>query len=98
MPINYGSDTGKGFYKEEDLSIFLKAIESSIIKAPVKNNNRILLSDLWVISSLPMDLIIEVLTKYKDELTVPEDIEEIYDDKHNEIIWKKQNIIKTEEL
>jgi hypothetical protein len=92
MPINYGADTGKGFYKEEDLSIFLKAIESSIIKAPVKNNNRILLSDLWVISSLPKDLIIEVLQKFSNSLTVPEDITEIYDDKHNEIIWSKKEI------
>ncbi|WP_129409573.1 hypothetical protein [Marinitoga lauensis] len=90
MPINYGADTGKGFYKEEDLSIFLKAIESSIIKAPVKNDKRILLSDLWVISSLPKDLIIEVLKKYSEDLTVPEDINEIYDDRNNEIIWTKK--------
>ncbi|SHE98475.1 hypothetical protein SAMN02745164_01544 [Marinitoga hydrogenitolerans DSM 16785] len=89
MPINYGTDTGKGYYKEEDLSIFLKAIESSIIKAPVKDN-RILLSDLWVVSSLPKDLIIEVLEKYEENLTVPEDIEEIYDDRNNKIIWKKK--------
>lgn len=92
MPINYGADTGKGFYKEEDLSIFLKAIESSIIKAPVKNNNRILLSDLWVISSLPKDLIIEVLQEFSNDLTVPEDIKEIYDDRNNEVIWSKKEI------
>ncbi|GAB6189531.1 hypothetical protein JCM30566_12710 [Marinitoga arctica] len=91
MPINYGSDTGKGFYKEEDLSIFLKAIESSIIKAPVKNN-RILLSDLWVISSLPKDLITEVIEKYEKHLTVPEDIEEIFDDSSHKVIWKKDKI------
>ncbi|KLO22156.1 hypothetical protein [Marinitoga sp. 1155] len=88
MPINYGSDTGKGFYKEEGLSTFLKAVESSIIKSPVKNN-KVLLSDLWVISSLPKDLIIEVIKKYSSDLTVPEDINEIIDDRHNDIIWKK---------
>lgn len=91
MPIKYGEDTGKGFYKEEDLSIFLKAVESSIIKAPVKDN-KVLLSDLWVISSLPKDLIIEVLEKYSTNLTVPEDIEEIYDDRNHKTIWGKNKI------
>ncbi|AEX86278.1 hypothetical protein XO10_09375 [Marinitoga sp. 1135] len=90
MPINYGNDTGKGFYKEEDLRIFLKAVESSIIKAPVKNEGRVLISDLWVISSLPKDLIIEVIETYKEELTVPEDIKEIFDDRANKILWKKE--------
>ena len=86
----FGENTGKGFEKEESLTIFLKAIESAIFKSAVRKNNRVYLSDIWFITSLPKDLIIEVITKYADTIKVPEDIQFIYDDKRKNNIWVKK--------
>jgi hypothetical protein len=85
----FGENTGKGFYKEEPLSVFSKAVESSIFKAPVREENKIYLSDLWMINSLPEDLIIEVLEKFGKDMNIPDDIVEILDDKRKKVIWRK---------
>ncbi|MBZ4651049.1 hypothetical protein [Thermosipho sp. (in: thermotogales)] len=85
----YGEDSGKGFIKEVPLSTFAKAVESGIYKAPLRENNRVWLSDLWLITSLPEDLIKETISKYIEEIDLPEDVEEIYDDEKNKVLWKK---------
>ncbi|BBE30097.1 hypothetical protein OSSY52_02380 [Tepiditoga spiralis] len=91
----FGENTGKGFEKEEPLTIFLKAIESAVFKSAVRKNNRVYLSDIWFITSLPKDLIVEVITKYADTIKIPEDIQFIYDDKRKTNIWVRPE--KTEE-
>jgi hypothetical protein len=85
----YGEDSGKGFIKEVPLSTFAKAIESAIYKAPLRENNKVWLSDLWFITSLPEDLIKEAISKYIEEIDLPQDVEEIYDDEKNKVLWKK---------
>ncbi|KUK14868.1 MAG: Uncharacterized protein XD53_1704 [Petrotoga mobilis] len=85
----YGEDSGKGFVKEVPLSAFAKAVESAIYKAPLRENNKIWLSDLWLITSLPEDLIKEAISKYIEEIDLPDDVEEIYDDEKNKVLWKK---------
>lgn len=85
----YGVESGKGFVKEVPLEVFAKAIESAIYKSPIRENNFIYLSDLWIITSLPEDLIREAIAKHIDDIDLPEDLEGIYDDKRNHIIWKK---------
>jgi len=85
----YGEESGKGFVKEVPLAVFAKAIESAIYKAPIRENNRIYLTDLWLITSLPEDLIKEAIVKHIEDIDLPEDLECIYDDKRNQIIWKK---------
>lgn len=85
----YGEDSGKGFVKEVSLMTFAKAIESAIYKSPIRGENQIYLSDLWFVTSLPEDLIIEVITKHIDDLDLPEDVLEIYDDKRNKVLWRK---------
>ncbi|ABX32334.1 hypothetical protein Pmob_1640 [Petrotoga mobilis SJ95] len=85
----YGENSGKGFIKEVPLSTFAKAVESAIYKAPLRENNKVWLSDLWLITSLPEDLIKETISKYIEEIDIPEDVEEIYDDEKNKVLWKK---------
>lgn len=87
----YGEDSGKGFVKEVPISIFAKAVEGAIFKAPLRDDNRIYLSDLWFITSLPIDLIKESISKNSEDLDLPEDINEIYDDWKNKTIWKRTN-------
>jgi hypothetical protein len=85
----YGENSGKGFIKEVPLSTFAKAVESAIYKAPLRENNKVWLSDLWLITSLPEDLMKETISKYIEEIDIPEDVEEIYDDEKNKVLWKK---------
>ena len=61
---------------EEDLmEKYVKAIQSAIEQAPMKKGNAVDISDLWVITSLPTDLIIECLKSF--EIKIPSNIREI---------------------
>ncbi|UYP00986.1 hypothetical protein OF820_04705 [Oceanotoga sp. DSM 15011] len=86
----FGENTGKGFIKEESNEIFAKAMESAIFKAPVRNKDKIYISDLWFITSLPKDLICEIIKEFGENLTIPEDINFIYDDKNRETLWERK--------
>jgi hypothetical protein len=86
----FGEDTGKGFVKEEPFEIFVKAIESAIYKSPVRKTDKIFLSDLWFITSLPYDILIEAIEKHSKDMNIPEDINYIYDEKNNKNIWQRQ--------
>lgn len=92
MPQVFGENTGKGFSKEEPLDIFKKAIESAVLKCPVRNQDKVFLSDLWFVTSLPQDLITEVLEKFRDTFEFPEDIHVIWDDKRRKKLWERKNI------
>ncbi|OAA29183.1 hypothetical protein AT15_04115 [Kosmotoga arenicorallina S304] len=67
----------------------VKGIASALQKAPIRSAERIYLSDLWVITSLPEDLIIEVLSKNIFEL--PEGVKCVIDDRHRKkrVIYPK---------
>lgn len=69
---------------------YIKAIQSCINSAPIRNNSKIFISDLWVISSIPEDMIISFLKQGEYEL--PEEVNEIIDDskKKNNVIYKKK--------
>ena len=94
----FGEDTGKGFVKEEPFEIFVKAIESAIYKSPVRKTDKIFLSDLWFITSLPYDILREAIQKHSNEMNIPEDIKFIYDEKNNKNIWERPKISDKEHL
>ena len=57
----------------------VKGVASALQKAPIRNSGRLYLSDLWAITSLPEDLIIEVLSQNTFEL--PEGANCVVDDR-----------------
>jgi hypothetical protein len=63
----------------EDMEKYIKAIESSLFKVPIREEGSIYLSDIWLVTSLPRDLIIEVLKNYHVEM--PENVKIIVDGK-----------------
>ncbi|AKI97334.1 hypothetical protein [Kosmotoga pacifica] len=69
---------------------FVKGIASALQKAPVRNAGRIYLTDLWTITSLPEDLIVEILSQNTFEL--PEGATCVVDDRRR----KKRIIYATE--
>jgi len=85
----FGENTGKGFIKEEPNDIFVKALESAIFKAPVRMDEKIFLSDLWIITSLPEDLMVNIIENHAEKLNIPQDINFILDDKKNKKIWER---------
>lgn len=85
----FGEDTGKGFTREEPFEIFVKAVESAIYKSPVRKTDKIFLSDLWFITSLPYDVLKEAIEKHSMEMNIPEDINYIFDEKSNKNIWER---------
>ncbi len=61
---------------EEDLmEKYVKAIQSAIEQAPIKKGGSVDVSDLWVITSLPMDLIIECFKSF--DIKIPSNIRSI---------------------
>ncbi len=94
----FGEDTGKGFTKEEPFEIFIKAVESAIYKSPVRKTDKIFLSDLWFITSLPYDILREAIEKYASDMNIPEDINSIYDEKNNKTIWQRQKTSDKEHI
>jgi len=69
----------------------VKGVASALQKAPIRNSGRLYLSDLWAITSLPEDLIIEVLSQNTFEL--PEGANYVVDDRRRKkrIIYPKNH-------
>jgi hypothetical protein len=63
----------------EDMEKYVKAIEASLFKVPVREGDSIYLSDIWLVTSLPKDLIVEILKNYPIEM--PENVKIIVDGK-----------------
>ncbi len=59
-----------------------KGIQAAIDKAPIREGGKIFLTDLWTITSLPEELIIEELKKGK--IRLPEKAGEVIDDREEE--------------
>lgn len=58
---------------------YRKAVEAALQKAPVRGENRIYLTDLWTITSLPEELLIETLSK--NVFSLPEEVKAVVDDR-----------------
>ncbi|MDK2950970.1 MAG: hypothetical protein PWQ77_635 [Kosmotogales bacterium] len=75
---------------EDNNERYIKAIQSSINTAPIRNNSKIFISDLWVISSIPENMIISFLKAAEYDL--PDEVNEIIDDskKKDNVIYRKK--------
>ena len=65
--------------EEEIRERYRKAIESSLQKAPVRTGERIYLTDLWAVTYIPEEIIIEILSSC--EVKLPEEVRCIVDDR-----------------
>ena len=61
--------------KEEYLEKYVNAVKTAIEEAPLRNGDVVDVTDLWVITSLPIDLIIECV-KFQ-EFEIPSHIKRI---------------------
>ncbi|HEW92950.1 MAG TPA: hypothetical protein ENF81_10505 [Thermotogaceae bacterium] len=64
---------------EQEIEKYVRAVESSLLKVPIRQGNHVYLSDIWLVTSLPKDLIVEIIKKYQIEL--PENVKTIIDGK-----------------
>ncbi|TYB83829.1 MAG: hypothetical protein FXF54_13125 [Kosmotoga sp.] len=69
-----------------------KGIQSAIDKAPVREGGKIYLTDLWTITSLPEEIIIEELRKGK--IRLPEKVGEVVDDREE----KKKTLLSKKRM
>jgi hypothetical protein len=69
-----------------------KGIQSAIDKAPIREGGKIFLSDLWTITSLPEELIIEELRK--GQIRLPEKVGEVIDDREE----KKKTLLSRKRM
>lgn len=79
--------------EEELMEKYVKAIQSAIEQAPVKKGESVDVSDLWVITSLPTDLIIECLKSFN--IKIPSNIRSITS--RGRIIAKNPNYFHDDE-
>ncbi len=77
--------------KDQNFEIekYVDAIKKAVKEAPVRKDDSIDISDLWVITSLPVDLIVECVKSEKFE--IPSYVKKITDRKR--IILKNDNYI-----
>ncbi len=75
---------------EDNNERYIKAIQSSINTAPIRNNSKIFVSDLWVISSIPENMIVSFLKSAEYDL--PDEVNEIIDDskKKDNVVYRKK--------
>ncbi len=72
---------------EIDLEKYVQAVRSAIEKAPLRAEDAVDLSDIWVITSLPVDLIMECLKR--PEMKLPSTV--------SKVIFNKKIVIKNSE-
>ncbi len=63
----------------EEIKKYIQAIESAIAKAHLRADDSVEISDIWVITSLPIDLIMECLKS--PHLILPSNVSKITSDK-----------------
>ncbi|KAF2959231.1 MULTISPECIES: hypothetical protein [unclassified Thermotoga] len=68
-----------------DKEKYVKGIEKALQKIAVRELKTVDISEIWIETALPKDLIIEILKEEK--LNIPSDIETIKDGR--DIIWKR---------
>ncbi len=61
--------------EENLMEKYVKAVQSAVRQAPIKKGESVDVSDLWVITSLPKDLIIECLKSF--DVKIPSNIHSI---------------------
>jgi hypothetical protein len=69
---------------EIDLEKYIQAVKTAIEKAPLRSEDSVDLSDIWVITSLPVDLIMECLKR--PEMKLPSTV--------SKIIFNKKVVLK----
>lgn len=69
----------------QEIVKYIKAVETSLSKVPARQGGYVYLSDIWLVTSLPKDFIIEILRKYQIEL--PENVKAIVDGKR--VVYRK---------
>ncbi len=69
---------------EIDLEKYIQAVKSAIEKAPLRVEDSVDLSDIWVITSLPVDLIMECLKS--PEMKLPPTV--------SKVIFNKKIVLK----
>ncbi len=76
---------------ENTLESFKRALDSAICKAPIRSGNRIYLTDLWIITSIPEEMIIELLAS--NQFRLPEEAVAIVDDrrKHKRVLCEAES-------
>lgn len=72
-----------------DFEKYVQAVKSAIEKAPLRSDDTVDVSDIWVITSLPIDLIMECLKR--EEMKLPPTVNKIVFNK--KVILKNQNYI-----
>ncbi|PNQ05879.1 hypothetical protein RM69_02540 [Mesotoga sp. SC_NapDC3] len=77
--------------EEEIRERYRKALESAVQKAPIRSGERLYLTELWAITSIPEEVIVETLAS--SELKLPEGVSSIVDDrrKRNRSIYGKRS-------
>lgn len=71
---------------EMDLEKYVMAVQTAIEKAPLRADNSVDISDIWVITSLPIDLIMECLKKPQIQLSP----------KVSKVTFNKKTILKNQ--
>ncbi len=69
---------------EIDLEKYVQAVKMALEKAPLRAEDAVDLSDIWVITSLPVDLIMECLKR--PEMKLPSTV--------SKVIFNKKVIVK----
>lgn len=74
---------------------YRKAVEAALHKAPVRGEDRIYLTDLWTITSLPEELLVETLSK--NNFSLPEEVKAVVDDRRRKkkILYSSQKNIES---
>lgn len=72
---------------EFDIEKYIQAVKSAVEKAPLRAEDIVDLSDIWVITSLPVDLIIECLKR--PEMKLPSTV--------SKVIFNKKVVVKNSE-
>ncbi len=70
-----------------DFEKYVQAVKSALEKAPLRAEDSVEVSDIWVITSLPIDLILECLKR--EEMKLPPTV--------NKVVFNKRVILKNPE-
>ncbi|HEU24514.1 MAG: hypothetical protein C0176_02840 [Mesoaciditoga sp.] len=70
-----------------DFEKYVQAVKSAVEKAPLRSEDSVEVSDIWVITSLPVDLILECLKR--EEMKLPPTV--------SKVVFNKRVILKNPE-
>ncbi|RKX52946.1 MAG: hypothetical protein DRP30_05370 [Thermotoga sp.] len=72
---------------DEEFRKYVKALQNGLMEVPVRKGRVVYITDIIAVTSLPKDMIIEILSRYKPPL--PEGVEKILDDEvGNRLVYR----------